>query len=214
MSESLNVTNERISLKDSDCKAVMNTKTEDELVERAKSDPRAFSELYELYYSRILNYIYGRILNVEIAEELTSNTFFNVLKALPQYRPKTSFRAWIYRIATNEIKMYWRSTKNRLNRENDFYETVQRDRVYFFSPEIEIEEEQEEYLRLFSQLHKSLDFLPERYRSVLVLRYFEDLSYNEIAQVLRKRVGTIKSLIHRGLKRLRILMEKHNATFS
>ncbi len=214
MSESLYVSNVKISLKDSDYAAVMDTKTEDELVERAKSDPRAFSELYELYYSRILNYMYRRILDVRIAEELTSNTFFNVLKALPEYRQKTSFRAWIYRIATNEIKMYWRSIKNRLKRENDFYETVQRDRVYFSSPDIEIEEEQEEYMRLFAQLYKSLDFLPERYRSVLVLRYFESLSYNEIAQVLGKRVGTVKSLVHRGLKRLRVLMENQNATFS
>ncbi len=69
-------------------------------------------------------------------------------------------------------------------------------------------------MKLFKSLQESLDSLPEKYRVVLTLRYFENFKYNEIAQILGKRVGTVKSLVHRGLRRLRTLLKEHNATFS
>lgn len=67
---------------------VQKTEVDSDLIERAKSDPDAFGELYELYYGRILNYVYRRIPDIATAKELTSNSFFNVLKALPKYQKK------------------------------------------------------------------------------------------------------------------------------
>lgn len=188
--------------------------SESELIEQAKKDPSAFGKLYDIYYSKILNYIYHRVLDIEIAEELTSNTFYNALKAIPKYRHRSSFRAWLYRIATNEIKMFWRTSKHRRDREENFHTTQNLDRVYFITPDIEKEEEQAEKMQLFYSLHESLNALPEKYHTVLVLRYFEGLQYEEIAKVVGKRVGTVKSLVHRGLKRLRVLFNGKNATFS
>ena len=91
--------------------------------------------------------------------------------------------------------------------EKDFHLINDIDQVYFISPEIELEEERTEKMRSFSRLHELLDVLPEKYRTVLVLRYFEGLTYEEVAQVLRKRIGTVKSLVHRGLKCLRHLLD-------
>ena len=129
---------------DSEFTVAPKTDADHDLIEQAKSDPDAFGELYERYYNRILNYIYRRMPDVKIAEELTSNTFYNVLRALPKYRQKRSFHAWIYRIATNEVKMYLRSTKNRSIREKDFYTEKDIDRIYFISPGIETKEEKKE----------------------------------------------------------------------
>ena len=187
--------------------------SEPELIERAKRDPAAFGELYYLYYSRILNYIYRYVLDVDLAEERTSNTFYKVLHALPKYRHRSSFRAWVYRIATNEIKMYWRSSKNRALREKKYQNKNEQDKVYFISPEVENTQERAEKMRLFHSLHESLRALPEKYQTVLVLKYFEGLKYDEINKVVGKRVGTVKSLVHRGLKRLRVILEEQNATF-
>ena len=92
---------------------------ETELVERAKTEPQAFGQLYELYYSRILNYIYRRTLDVALAEELTSNTFFNALRALPGYDNRGKFGAWLYRIAGNEIRLNWRAKRNRRESDSD-----------------------------------------------------------------------------------------------
>ncbi len=185
-----------------------------ELVERAKSDPVALGELYDLYYSKILNYIYISIQDIDAAEEVTSNTFFKVLNSLPKYKHRSSFRAWIFKIATNEIKMFWRSKKNREIREKAYQFENDLEQIYFISPKVEVDEGHEEKMHMFRRLHKSLNSLPEKYRFVLILRYFEGLRYDEISKVVGKRIGTVKSLIHRGLKRLRILYDNQNATFS
>ena len=212
MQEVLYVESKKISSIDSDFTGAPKTDADHDLIEQAKSDPDAFGELYERYYNRILNYIYRRMPDVKIAEELTSNTFYNVLRALPKYRQKRSFHAWIYRIATNEVNMYLRSAKNRSIREKDFYTEKDFDRIYFISPGIETKEEKEEKKRRFQKLNESLNELPEKYRTVLVLRYFEEMKIDEIAQVTGKRTGTVKSLIHRGLKRLRATIDFNSAT--
>ena len=76
-------------------------------------------------------------------------------------------------------------------------------RVCFASGGPDGEEDVEEKMRTFAQLHEALGRLPDRYQAVISLRYFEAMPYAEIAEVLGKRLGTVKSLIHRGLKRLK-----------
>ena len=78
---------------------------EGDLVERAKTQPEAFGHLYDRYYSVVLNYLYRRTLDVALAEELTSNTFFKALRALGGYESRGKFLAWLYRIAGNEIRL-------------------------------------------------------------------------------------------------------------
>ncbi len=185
---------------------------ESELVERAKSDRDAFGQLYEIYYSRILNYAYRSIMDVATAEEITSNTFFHALRAIHGYTRKTSFRAWIYRIATNEVKMHWRSDRNRRVREERYHSEPDSPDIYFTLPDVETEEERRERMRTFICLRKMLETLPAKYRDVLVLRYFEELPYHEISRVLGKREGTVKSLVHRGIDRLRQLPNLRDAT--
>jgi RNA polymerase sigma-70 factor, ECF subfamily len=186
---------------------------ETELVQRAKNDPAAFGELYEAHYRAILNYLYRRTLSIAAAEELTSNTFFKVLRGLPGFQPRPSirFRAWLYRIATNEAGMYWRSRKGRREMllpsdENDL------PRITFVWPETEPPEIVREKQKQYALVHQALGRLPERYQSALTLRYFEGLGHEEIAEILGKRVGTVKSLVHRGLARLAVIVAKLGAT--
>jgi RNA polymerase sigma-70 factor (ECF subfamily) len=186
---------------------------ETELVQRAKNDPAAFGELYEAYYQPILNYLYRRTLSIAAAEELTSNTFFKALRGLPKFHPRASsrFRAWLYRIATNEAGMYWRSRKGRREMflpsdENDL------PRITFVWPETEPPERVREKQKQYALVHQALGHLPKRYQSALTLRYFEGLAHEEIAEILGKRVGTVKSLVHRGLTKLSKIMAKLGAT--
>ncbi len=188
--------------------------SEAEIVERAKSNAEAFGQLYEANYSVILNYIYRRTLNIAVAEDLTSNTFLKALHALPKYHHRAPFRAWLYRIATNEIRMYYRKKQKRRVKENEYGLEEEVQRVHFSSDENETEEDRREKMQQYTRLHQCLAALPEHYQTVLVLRYFEGLRYSDIAKVLGKRIGTVKSLISRGLKRLRSLMTGRDATFS
>jgi RNA polymerase sigma-70 factor (ECF subfamily) len=186
---------------------------EAELAERAKNDPAAFGELYEAHYRAILNYLYRRTLSIEAAEELTSNTFFKALRGLSAFQPLPSvrFRSWLYRIATNEARMYWRRRKGRREMllpsdDNDL------PRITFVWPETEPLEIVREKQRQYALVHQALSRLPERYQSALTLRYFEGLGHEEIAEILGKRIGTVKSLVHRGLAKLAKLMAKLGAT--
>ncbi len=183
------------------------------IIEEAKTNPKAFGQLYELHYSAILSYIFHRTLNRSIAEDLTSNTFFKALKALAGYKPNAPFRAWLYRIASNEIRNHFRKVKRRRTREESYHLMEWQNElntVYFPKLEIEAEENKKEQMENYVQLLAFLQRLPDRYQSVITLRYFERLSYQEIADALGKRIGTVKSLLHRGLKRLRKQMDKIN----
>lgn len=184
-----------------------------DIILQAKTNPEAFAELYDRYYNLILIFIYRRVLDLDLAEDLTSNTFYKIIKSLSKYHHKASFKAWLYRIALNEIRMYYRSMKNRLKREHDYQEFLKSDRVTFSIPDIEYYEDEMESKRRFLLIHTILNKIPEKNKTVITLRYFEELSYDEIAMVLGKRVGTVKSLLHRGLKRMRKIYEKQNATF-
>jgi len=186
---------------------------EAELVQRAKIDPAAFGELYEAHYRAILNYLYRRTVSIAVAEELTSNTFFKALRGLSAFQPQPSirFRSWLYRIATNEAGMYWRNRKAHRETllpsdENDL------PRITFVWPETEPPEIVREKQKQYALVHQALARLPERYQSALTLRYFEGLGHEEIAEILGKRVGTVKSLVHRGLAKLAKLMAKFGAT--
>jgi len=185
---------------------------EAEAVERARRDPEAFGELYRAHYDTILNYLYRRTLNQSLAEELTSNTFFKALRALPSYRNRAPFRAWLYRIASNELRSHFRSQRHSQGGLRTVPWEEGLERVYFTQSEVVERAEREARLSQYARLQAVLARLPDRYQAVLVLRYFERLEYREIAQVMGKRLGTVKSLLHRGLKRMRSLLDEENAT--
>ncbi len=171
------------------------------LVDRAKTQPEAFGRLYEMHYGTILNYIYRRTLDATLAEELTSNTFFNALRAMPRYDHRGKFVAWLYRIASNEIKLQRRSRHKEQQGNARWREELER---VSFDPQAEAGGEIREIkMRHFARLQEAICRLPERYQTVLALRYFESLSHEEIADVLGKKLGTVKSLLHRGVERLR-----------
>jgi len=187
--------------------------SEKALIERAKTSAAAFGQLYGIHYSVILNYLYRRTLNASAAEELTSNTFFKALNAMPRYRHKAPFRAWLYRIALNELRMYFRKEKRRTYTEQTYVWKEDLERIQFSNSDIETAEARRERMKQYSLLHEQISKLPMRYQEVITLRFFENLEYSQIAQILNKRMGTVKSLIHRGLNRLRKQMDKQNATF-
>lgn len=187
----------------------MKAEEEKELIEQARKDPEKFGELFEAHYQTILSYALRRVGDVVLAQDVTANTFLKAYKKLWQFKWRgIPFVAWLYRIAGNEIKSHYRKA----NREGVSLETLHE--MSGFEPEdlhdveqelIEAEQklaEQKQFLKV-RRLVSSLD---EKYQEVLYLRFFEDLKIREIAQILGKREGTIKSLISRALGRLRILV--------
>jgi len=165
------------------------------------------------HYAAIFGYIHRRVQNWNDSQDIASEVFFKAFKGLWKYRWQgVPFSAWLFRIATNEIRMYFRRGRrpnlslNQLMEEQGFEPA---DPQTLDAEKMEAERklnQYQEFLGLQSRILK----LPLKYQEVIVLRYFEQKSVKEIAQILAKREGTVKSLLSRGIGRLRILVGECN----
>ncbi len=185
----------------------MDLEQEKELVERAKNNTEAFGELYDRYYSQIFGYVLRRTASIEIAQDVTSEVFFKTLKNLGQFHWRgTPFSSWLYRIATHEIANYFRKNKH-----GQFSLEKVSNSISISEPSAEAEliEAEAELKRHeeFLTLHENISRLSIKYQEVITLRFFENKQVKEISEILGKREGTVKSLLHRCLEKLRKLME-------
>lgn len=174
------------------------------LVAQAREDPRAFGELFDRYYEAIFRYILHRTANVALAQELTSETFYKALDRLWTFRWRgLPFSSWLYRIASNEVNAHYRRHRHyRTGSLDDFGdrladELTEADRE-LLAAEALLEEDV-----FFRELHRQIADLKPKYQEVITLRYFEDKKIREIAEILGKSPGTVKSLLHRALGQLR-----------
>ena len=188
-----------------------------ELIKLAQRDPEVLAEVYERYYPEIFGYVLKRTANLESAQDITSETFFKALKKLWQFRWRNiSFSSWLYKIATNEINLFFRKGKYKPASLEQLRE-LGFEPVSLRSPETEIIEAQEKLKQHqdFIVFQKKIGRLDIKYQEVIALRYFEQKQIKEISEILGKSDGTVKSLLHRGLEKLRASMNiEKNATFN
>lgn len=173
------------------------TESEDALVERAKVDSGAFGQLYQCYVERIYSYIYYRVGNQHDAEDLTACTFQRALDNIARYENRgLPFSAWLYRIAHNAVANWHRSRSRR--------QFISLDELASPLPH---RPEDPDYLAIKNEereaLLKVLHRLPAERQQLLILKYTEQLSNQEIGQVMDRTEGAIKSLYHRTLLGLR-----------
>ena len=161
-----------------------------------------FSEIYDLYYDDIWRFQLHAAANVHTALELTSQTFYRACRAWPRFQPNAPVKSWLFRIAVNE----WRREQRRrmLARIIPLSDLphVNDSEIAFDSAEAESVSAEIERNESYVRLHRAIMKLPQKYHTVIVLRYFEHMTINEVAAILGRPVGTVKSLIHRGLAKL------------
>lgn len=166
------------------------------LVERAQNDPLAFAALYEVYVDRIYNYIYQRTGNHSDAEDLTTRTFLKAFVHLEHYTFRgVPFSAWLYRIAHNAVANWYRDRRR--------HQVISLDALVAHSnddrkPEV-VTQAREEHRTLLEAIHK----LPAERQQLLILKFSEGLKNAEIAEIMGRTEGAIKSLYHRTLLALR-----------
>lgn len=184
----------------------MDLAKEKEIIEEAKKDPEAFGLLYDKYYKPIFNYILRRTANIELAQDLTSQTFFNALKGIGKFRwLNLPFSAWLYRIATNQINSSYRERKKIT--QVSFEQIPEIPSENEWAQGLKLAEKELESKKEFLKLHQSISKLNPIYQTVIVLRFFDKKKIFEIGQILAKPEGTIKAQIHRALAELKKLME-------
>ncbi|MFH0830966.1 MAG: sigma-70 family RNA polymerase sigma factor [Parcubacteria group bacterium] len=178
------------------------------LVEKAQNrDKQAFSAIFDVYYGKLMAYAFRRTLHTEAAQDIVANTFEVVLKKLPafEWRHAGSFNGWIYRICTNEISHYFRDIRHYTS----LTPAVNDEGV---EAELEVSDEGQAKLAIetrllsdqqFAVLSRAMQQLKPIYQELLHLRYFEDLSLREIAEVTGKREVTVRVYMYRALIDLR-----------
>jgi len=172
------------------------------LVERAKkSDPLALGKLYDLYIDKIYRYILYRVGNPTEAEDLAEQVFVKMLEAIAGYEPRGApFGAWLFRIAHNLVVDHFRARAKRQEGEIDEGVVSIADSVNTLDPVEAILEHQ--------HLRTAIALLTEEQQQVILLKFFGERSNAEIAQILNKTEGAIKSIQHRALRSLGRLLRK------
>ena len=183
--------------------------TDDVALEAAiRGDTVAFTVLYERYVSRIFNYIYYRTGSPADAEDLTARVFHRALGHIGKYQQKgVPFSAWLYRIAHNLVANWHRdnSRKKEVPLEDHINLAQKTDR-----PETALVRSQEQEL-----LMKTIRKMPVDRQQLIILKFVDHLSNSEIAVIMGRSEGAIKSLYHRTLLAIRdemsdIYMDQEN----
>lgn len=174
---------------------------EKELVLAALTDANSFAVIYDYYYPKVYNYIFMRVANPNITDDLVSQVFQKVLTKLGTYASeKGAFSAWLFTIASNTFKDYCR---------------VQRRSFVSFSEEIDelvtIESDVEKEILLYEardQLMKALRQLSVREQNIIALKFWGELRNRQIAEMLGLSESNVAVILFRALKRLRNILIK------
>lgn len=184
-----------------------------EIVERIKAgEQHLFDILVQRYSSRAYQIAYGVLGTREDAEEVAQDVFIRIFKALPKFRGDSEFTTWMYRIAMNLARNKYRYNKSRgANKKISMQETIDDSdsRTLIQVPEPRLSPDSEVGLEEYQKdIMREIENLPPLYRDALVLRNVEEMSYEQIADVLGCKLGTIKSRIARAREELRRRLEE------
>jgi len=172
-----------------------------------------FEEIYEQHYRPIFNYILYSVGDLEMAMDLTSETFFKALRAMPRYeRRGIPVSAWLYRIASREIAMYYRSSSRSKSISFSHPEQIEVVRGGLEAAEVSRAIDEFERCEDAITLMPALTELASKYREVVFLRFYCDCSFEEISRTLGRPTGTVKAQVHRALKMLRTRMQPRDAS--
>lgn len=165
-------------------------------------DQLAIQELHDRYVDRIFHYIYIQTNSYHDTEELLQDVFFKAARQLVRFEGKSSFKTWIFKIARNVVIDYYRKK----NKERQSV-VMDHDKMENFTGKDDSAEDI--YLRNvhMNEVLETIDQLPSHYQTVLHLRFIEDFSIKETAEIMGKSTLAVKSMQHRARK---VLFEQIN----
>jgi RNA polymerase sigma-70 factor (ECF subfamily) len=173
---------------------------EDHLLERARAyDGDALAEVYDTYAPLIYAYIYRRVQNAPLAEDLTGEVFLRMLQAVRHRETwHTSFRGWLYRVAHNLVVDHFRREPAQAPLALDEWIVASGN-----SPEAEVAERMSR-----RALQEAIEQLTPDQQQVLVLRFGQQLTTREVGETIGKSISAVEALQHRALAALRRIFEK------
>ncbi len=184
-----------------------------------RKDQQAFIEFYDLYVDQLYQYIFFKVGNKEDAEDLTSNLFlklWNIVLA-GEIKDYKTIKSFVYTVARNLVVDHYRRLSSQktvaldepLKKENSLQPEADKLRTIADKLEDEKQDIAKEVDRTIdlALIKKKLFDLKDEYREIIVLRFLEEMSVSETAQILGKKKANVRVLTHRALKALRELLE-------
>jgi len=169
-----------------------------------QGDRKSFQTLVETYQRMVVNTCLGIVHNQDDAEDLAQDVFLEIFRTAGNYRGEAKLSTWLYRIATNRSLNLIRNKKRKgffqsleeaftggRNRNNEISE------YHSDQPDRNITDQQRSDL-----LHRAIDQLPEKQRTAFTLNKYEELTYQQIAEIMEISLASVESLIHRAKKNL------------
>lgn len=163
-------------------------------VERAKSDPAAFGQLYDRYAGQIYRFVRARVRDDGLAEDITAEVFLCALRSIKSYQDQgRPFSCWLYRIAANAVASHYRGKRSPLPID---------EQLDLVSPLLDPLDEVVGRERIRT-VWQAVDRLPAQQRAAMILKFSEDMTMDEVGAVLGKSPAAAKLLIYRAVQRLR-----------
>ena len=156
----------------------------------------SFSRLVDIYAGRIYSYFYRLTGDKDVSDELLSELFVKLVEKINHYKIG-HFEGWLFKIASNVFHDYLRAKQREKKLINAHKERL----------ESKMHDEKESDVDAFDRLQKQLARLDDEIRELIILRFYSQMSFKEIARMRAEPIGTTLSKLHRGLKKLRELME-------
>jgi len=165
-----------------------------ELYKQKGQEEKAFTELLQLYQERLYWHVRRMVGSHDDADDVLQNTFMKIWKALPKFRADSGLYTWIYRIASNEALSFLNQRKRRLSFRIDDPDQLAVNRL-----------EGDEYFdgdAVQTKLYAAIDNLPTKQKMVFQMKYFEEMKYQEISEIMDTSVGALKASYHHAVKKI------------
>ena len=182
--------------------------TDEQLVERALAgDGDAFGEVVRRWERKIYALAYGITGSAEDARDATQETFIAAYRSLPRFRGEAQVSSWLHRIAVNQC--ITRQRRARTRAETGLDEEVEAGREQFLSTGLEASPAHaSESKQRAEAVRRAVASLPQELREVVLMKEFEELTFQEIADALQVPLSTVKSRLYTALRQLRLKLEK------
>lgn len=171
-----------------------------ELLERLpRRDPVALAAFFDAFLPRIYGYVRRLVGDDHLAEDLTQDVFLHIHRALESYDPARDIRPWVFTIATNKVRDHWRSRRHRDAQSEESSEQDAAEALAAIDPpDARLSAgELEEHVR------RAIESLPEGMRMTVLLRVYEELSFEEIGAILERNEVAVRKRFSRALEVLR-----------
>ncbi|PLR80087.1 RNA polymerase sigma factor SigW [Bacillus canaveralius] len=168
-----------------------------------RGDQNAFGEIVELYKDKVFQLCFRMLGNRHEAEDIAQEAFIRAYVNINTFKIDRKFSTWLYRIATNLCIDRIRKKKPDYYLDAEVAGTNGLNMYSQIAADTSLPEDDLESMELQEMIQGEISKLPEKYRSVIVLKYIEELSLNEISEILDMPLGTVKTRIHRGREALR-----------